>query len=158
MKYKLTRKSNNYLAPASIIERALQILGLENNKAMAKKFDCDVCCSEEYVPAKTYYKYGEKNGLVERWKPTNWCNPPFDECSKWVKKAYNEQQAGRTSILLLPVRTETAYWHDYILFNDNVRIFWLRKGHKFIDAQTKKEMGVFKGALALVLFRGIKCE
>ena len=65
-----------------------------------------------------------------------------------------EQQLGRTSILLIPVRTETKYWHDYILYNPDVDIYWLRKGYKFLNPETKEEMGVFKNALALVLFKG----
>ena len=120
------------------------------------KFDCDVCCSLENIPARYYYKYGLKDGLNEPWMDYNWCNPPFDNCAKWVKKAYGEQLVGRTSILLIPVRTETAYWHDYILHNENVEIYWLRKGPKFLDPNTKQEMGVFKNALALVLFKGVK--
>ena len=33
---------------------------------------------------------------------------------------------------------------------------WLRKGYKFIDSETQKELGIFKNALALVLFRGVE--
>ena len=53
--------------------------------------------------------------------------------------------------MLIPVRTETKYWHDYILFNNDVTIEWLRKGYKFLN-RDNEEMGVFKNALALVYF------
>ena len=57
--------------------------------------------------------------------------------------------------MLIPARTETAYWHEYILFNDKVQIEWLRKGYKFIN-RAGEEMGVFKNALAIVYFEGVK--
>ena len=155
-KYSYKKKINNYLTPTVLIQKGLQILALERNLKSLDKFDCDVCCSNENVPASYYFKDGLTNGLMEDWKAYNWCNPPFDKCQKWVQKAYYEQSKGNTSILLIPVRTETAYWHDYILYNPNVQIFWLRKGYKFINPETEKEMGVFKAALALVLFRGVK--
>lgn len=53
--------------------------------------------------------------------------------------------------MLIPVRSETRYWHDYILYNTNVYIDWLRKGYKFLDADGN-ELGIFKNALALVYF------
>ena len=84
---------------------------------MDEHSDCDVCCSNENVPAYNYFKYGQKDGLRESWFKYNYCNPPFDECKKWVQKAYGEQFKGNTTIMLIPVRTETAYWHDYILYN-----------------------------------------
>lgn len=156
-KYTYGKNDNTYLTPASLINKALQILSLEKGVTKLEKFDCDVCCSNENIPATYYYKYGLKDGLQESWMDYNWCNPPFDACPKWVKKAYNEQQKGKTSILLIPVRTETKYWHDYILYNENTEIYWLRKGYKFLNPETHEEMGVFKNALALVLFRGVKC-
>ena len=157
-KYQYHKKDNTYLTPPELIQRGLQILALQKGEPVADKFDCDVCCSDENIPAKFYFKDGIKDGLHQNWKQYNWCNPPFDQCAKWVKKAYAEQLKGNTSILLIPVRTETAYWHDYILHNPEVEIYWLRKGYKFINPKTLEEMGVFKNALALVLFKGVKTE
>lgn len=57
--------------------------------------------------------------------------------------------------MLIPVRTETKYWHEYILFNPNVEIEWLRKGYSFLNPDDLKPMGVFKNALALVYFKGL---
>ena len=155
-KYTYGMNHNTYLTPISLIQKGLSILTLYKGTKPVDKFDCDVCCSNDNVPAKVHYTYPEHNGLTEHWMDYNWCNPPFNECPKWVKKAYAEQQLGRTSILLIPVRTETAYWHDYILYNENTEIYWLRKGYRFLNPETHEEMGVFKNALALVLFKGIK--
>lgn len=154
-KYNYQMLKNTYLTPPSLIQKALQVLAIEKGEELSTKFDCDVCCNNENIPALTYYKDGIEDGLKKNWKKYNYCNPPFNECSQWVKKAYGESLKGNTSILLIPVRTETAYWHDYILFNENVKIYWLRKGYKFINPETQKEMGIFKNALALVVFKGV---
>ena len=155
-KYNYTTLENSYLTPPDLIQKALQILALEKGLATVTKFDCDVCCSEQNIPASCYFVNGLKDGLRENWKEWNWCNPPYDQCIQWVKKAYAEQLKGHNTIMLIPVRTETAYWHNYILYNENIKIYWLRKGAKFIDPLTKKSMGTFKNALALVVFRGVK--
>lgn len=158
MKYNYDKKDNKYLTPPELVKMGLQILSLEKGSGFLSSFDLDTCCSDKNVPAEKYYLSNEHNGLIEPWEEYNWCNPPYDECPKWVAKAYNEQLRGKTSILLIPVRTETSYWHKFILFNDNVKIFWLRKRFRFLNAETKKPMGIFKNALALVLFRGVKNE
>lgn len=37
------------------------------------------------------------DGLAQPWRGVCWCNPPYREQSKWVKKAFAEAQAGRPS-------------------------------------------------------------
>ena len=59
---------------------------------------------------------------------------------------------GNTTVMLLPVRTETKYWHDYILWDERVKIYWLKKGYQFINPDNNEPCGVFKNALALVIF------
>lgn len=143
-KYNYTMKANDYKTPKELYSNALEFFNID-------QFDCDVCCSEKNIPAIIHYIEGKENGLIEDWFQYNWCNPPFNECAKWIKKAYEEQQKGNITCMLLPVRSETKYWHDYILYNPNIYIDWLRKGYKFLDSENK-EMGVFKNALALVYF------
>lgn len=146
MKYNYDYSKNDYKTPPEIYERAL-------SRFEIPKFDLDVCCSEKNIPAENYYIQGQKDGLTENWKQFNWCNPPFNECKLWVRKAFIELQKGNQTAMLIPVRTETEYWHNYILFDDNVSIDWLRKGYKFLD-ENNNEMGVFKNALAIVYFGG----
>ena len=144
MKYNFDYLENDYKTPPVLYQKAL-------NYWHSFWFCLDACCSDENIPALSYYKNGENDGLKEPWKDYTWCNPPFNECKKWIEKAYNENLKGRKIAMLLPVRTETKYWHEFILHNPNVTIEWLRKGYKFLD-KDNKEMGVFKNALALVYF------
>lgn len=152
-KYNFEQQRSDYQTPPELIFKALAII----NKGKLF-FDCDVCCSIKNIPAHHYFINGSRDGLKENWYSLNWCNPPFNECSKWIKKAYEEQQKGNETMMLLPVRTETKYWHDYILFNKNVEIHWLRKGFGFINPDTQESCGVFKNALALVYFTKIHEE
>lgn len=144
MKYNYTMNANDYKTPPELYQKALKFFNIE-------KFNCDVCCSEKNIPAIIHFIEGERNGLTEDWEYYNWCNPPFNEAKKWIEKAYKEQQKGNTTCMLIPVRSETKYFHDYILYNPNVHIDWLRKGYRFLD-KDNNEMGVFKNALALVYF------
>ena len=160
MKYNFEFKENDYKTPPELYLMALITFGIE-------RFTLDTCCTEFNIPARVYYtedglfadgcqKLSDKDGLTGEWFDFSWCNPPFNECAKWVKKAYNENKENGINIcMLLPVRTETKYWHDYILHNPNVEIVWLRKGYKFLD-KNNQEMGVFKNALALVFFRSFR--
>lgn len=144
-KYNYTHKENDYKTPPVLYRMALDYFKLPYG------FSLDVCCTDENIPALYHYKNGEKDGLKEDWMGYNWCNPPYNECAKWIKKAYEEQQKGRKTAMLIPARTETGYWHKYIHNKENVKIDFLRKGYKFLD-KNNKEMGIFKNALALVYF------
>ena len=59
------------------------------------------------------------------------CNPPYGRAlGAWVRKAYEEAQAGTTVVLLIPARTDTAYFHDYIYGKAEIR-FLQRFGFAF---------------------------
>lgn len=43
-----------------------------------------------------------------------WCNPPYSMCKEFVAKAVEQQKKGVTTVMLIPSRTDTKYWHTYI--------------------------------------------
>lgn len=59
----------------------------------------------------------EEDALSVPWKAqTVWLNPPYGRgVGKWVEKAYREAQAGRTVGVLIFARTDTSWWHDYVM-------------------------------------------
>lgn len=60
------------------------------------------------------------------------CNPPYGrEIGKWVRKAWEEAKSGTTIVLLIPARTDTSYFHDYILGHAEIR--WVRGRLRFED-------------------------
>lgn len=177
-KYVFYSVRDDYMTPISFIEKVLQ----DNNLHV---FDCDVCCTEFNVPAKSHYKkdgyyinqikQNNQDGLSGKWSRINWCNPPFGLCEEFIKKAIAEQQKGNTTYMLIPARTETGYWQKYIFNNGKankkgVEVEFLRKGLCFIDPDTGKPVqititkkdgtrmqkdGVYKNPLALITFRGV---
>lgn len=78
------------------------------------------------------------------------CNPPYSKIGEWVKKAFYEGRKDNTLVvLLIPARTDTKYFHDYILHRAEVRFI---KGRlKFGDA---KNSAPFPSMI--VIFRGAK--
>ena len=79
-------------------------------------FELDVCATHENRKCSLYYTK-EIDALAEGsgWLGVAWCNPPYGrEIRNWVKKAYEESVTGATVVLLIPARTDTAYYHDYI--------------------------------------------
>jgi len=61
------------------------------------------------------------------------CNPPYSKIKDWVKKCYDEAATGATVVLLIPARTDTRYFHDYIYKQHEIRFI---KGRlKFGDSK-----------------------
>ena len=85
-------------------------------------FKLDACATVDNAKCKTFYTV-EDDGLEQDWDETTWCNPPYGrEIAKWVKKAYwQHKEFGSTIVMLLPARTDTAWFHDYILGKAEIR-------------------------------------
>nr|WP_195251986.1 DNA N-6-adenine-methyltransferase [Romboutsia sp. 1001713B170207_170306_H8] len=78
------------------------------------KFDIDVCAVDETAKYSNYYT-PEVDGLKQEWKGVCWMNPPYvRQIGKWIEKAYNESVKGATVVCLIPARTDTKYWHEFI--------------------------------------------
>ena len=51
-----------------------------------------------------------------------WCNPPYGRnVGRWVQKASETAKAGDVVVMLLPARTDTAWFHDLIWQKAEVR-------------------------------------
>ena len=84
-------------------------------------FTIDVCASPENAKCRRFYSRSE-NGLTQEWQGVCWMNPPYGrEISKWVKKAYDSAAFGAVVVGLLPARTDTAWFHDYIYGKAEIR-------------------------------------
>lgn len=62
------------------------------------------------------------------------CNPPYGRAiADWVRKGYEEsRKPGTTVVMLIPSRTDTAYFHDWI-FGKASEVRFLRGRLKFTD-------------------------
>jgi hypothetical protein len=54
------------------------------------------------------------NGLIVDWKKSNYVNPPYKNQKAWVVKAYLESLNDKICVMLLPARTDTKLFHDFI--------------------------------------------
>jgi hypothetical protein len=62
------------------------------------------------------------DGLQIAWGVSNFVNPPYGrEIGKWVAKAYAEWQKGKGVVMLIPSRTDTIWWHEYVMKADEIR-------------------------------------
>ena len=79
------------------------------------KFDIDLCAEESNAKCKIYYSK-EVDSLKQDWKGTCWLNPPYGrEIHLWMKKAYDASVENDACIVaLIPARTDTKWWHDYV--------------------------------------------
>lgn len=77
--------------------------------------ETDVCALPENAKARRYFT-PQQDGLTMPWHGVCWMNPPYGRTiGKWVRKAYESAQDGATVVCLLPARTDTAWWHDYVM-------------------------------------------
>ena len=77
----------------------------------------------------------EVDGLESDWGNINFVNPPYGkEINKWIQKGYAEFLRGKTVVFLLPSRTDTAWWHDYIMKATEIR--FIRGRLRFDDQKT----------------------
>lgn len=91
-------------------------------------FDVDVCATKENAKCKKFFTK-EDDGLDKSWHLYNsvWCNPPYGrEIGNWVEKAYylhKNRVTGITPVIvmLLPARTDTRWFHDYIYGKAEIR-------------------------------------
>ncbi len=70
------------------------------------------------------YLTEDEDGLVQEWAGFGsvFCNPPYGtQIGRWVQKAYEESRKGATVVMLIPARTETRYWHDFVMRAAEIR-------------------------------------
>lgn len=112
-------------------------------------FDLDSCADATNYKCDTYFTK-EEDGLLQDWGGHRvFCNPPYGKAiSAWVEKCYEEGQKDNTLVvMLIPARTDTRYFHDYIYHHAEIRFV---KGRlKFGDS---KQSAPFPSMV--VIFRG----
>ena len=78
-------------------------------------FDLDVCAHEGNHKLPQYLSPAD-DSLAQEWRGACWMNPPYGrQIAKWVRAARLRSISGQcTVVALLPARTDTAWWHDWI--------------------------------------------
>ncbi|QAS00233.1 adenine methyltransferase [Lactiplantibacillus plantarum] len=96
-------------------------------------FEWDLAASDDNAKCGHYFTRDD-NSLEQDWEGLSgnlFLNPPYGrELKLWVKKAATTGLKDKQKlVMLIPSRTDTSYWHDYI-FN-HAEIKFLRDRLKF---------------------------
>ncbi|GHU72158.1 DNA N-6-adenine-methyltransferase of bacteriophage [Clostridia bacterium] len=85
-------------------------------------FDLDVCATAENAKVARYFTK-EQDGLAQSWAGSvAWCNPPYGKgIELWCQKCYESSLNGVTVVLLVPVRSSTKWFHDWVLGKAELR-------------------------------------
>lgn len=139
MKVHYSSKSNEWATPQCFYDR----LEREFN------FTLDPCSDGENAKCERFFTI-EDDGLSQSWEgETVFMNPPYSrEIPKWIEKAYlSSLLEGATVVCLIPSRTDTRYWHDFI-FPGADEIRFIKGRLKFGDGSNSAPF-----PSALVIFR-----
>lgn len=121
------------------------------------KFDLDAMANESNAKCMNYFSE-ETDSLKQDWSKFKsiFINPPYksDIQTATIKKAYEtSKEHGNTIVLLIPARTDTARWHDYIFGKAEVRFIRGRLTFE-VNGQPYKDPATFPSAV--VIYRGGK--
>ena len=84
-------------------------------------FTLDVCATQENAKCDSFYTK-EQDGLSQPWKGVVWCNPPYGkQIGSWVRRGFFASLSGNTVVMLLPARTDTRWFHEYIYGKAEIR-------------------------------------
>lgn len=130
MEVHFSSKTNEWATPQDFYDK----LDKEFN------FTLDPCSTKENAKCRKFYTK-EDDGLSKSWAgEIVFMNPPYGrEIKYWIEKAYTEiiktreRERERTIVVcLIPARTDTRYWHEYI-FGKAKEIRFVKGRLKFGD-------------------------
>lgn len=87
------------------------------------RFTLDPCSDGTNAKCPKFYTKQE-DGLTQDWSGERvFMNPPYGRViGDWIRKAYEEGTKENTIVVaLIPARTDTKYWHDYVMKAKEIR-------------------------------------
>jgi phage N-6-adenine-methyltransferase len=98
------------------------------------KFTLDVCALPANAKCERFFS-PSADGLKQQWTGVCWMNPPYGRTiGRWVQKALESASEGVTVVCLIPARTDTSWWHEYVTKADETR--FVRGRLRFGNATT----------------------
>ena len=85
-------------------------------------FDCDAAAIQDNHKCCNWMS----EAIDVEWTILGWkrffLNPPYSKIAPFMKKAYEESLKGAIIVCLIPCRTDTRYWHDYVMMAHEIRL------------------------------------
>lgn len=144
---KAARSTSVHFSSATDLWATPQSLFDELNVEFA--FTLDVCATADNAKCGAYFTR-DQDGLSQPWIGVCWMNPPYGrDIGRWVRKAYESSLNGTTVVCLIPARTDTRWWHDYVTHADETRFVRgrLRFGNATAGAPFPSAIVVFRAKL-----------
>lgn len=111
-------------------------------------------CNEfhfDFDPCPINYQKGDPDGLLIEWGQSSFCNPPYSQTAKWIKKAHDEWLKGKTVVMLINVCTDTVAFHEYIYGKAEIR--FLKGRLRFINPERPLELNPNVRPSMVVIFK-----
>ena len=110
-------------------------------------FTLDPCSTHENAKCEKHYTVAE-NGLVQSWEgETVFCNPPYGrQIGEWVRKCAEESKHAKV-VMLIPARTDTGYFHDYIYHK--AKVYFIRGRLKFEVGGVQRQSAPFPSMIVV---------
>jgi site-specific DNA-methyltransferase (adenine-specific) len=121
-----SKASDEWETPPKLFDRldnefhfALDAAATEQNKKAYYWYDKEHSALERdwLIPRNNF----EVGGKYESKYHTVFVNPPYSQISKFIEKAYQESLKGVVVVCLIPCRSDTRYWHNYIMKAQEIR-------------------------------------
>lgn len=115
-------------------------------------FELDPCAKYENTKAPVWFDK-ETNGLKKGWFDNVFCNPPHDQIMEFVRKAFHEMYKPDSQcsliVMLLPARTDTKWFHDYIYHQRTIELRFLKGRLRFKNETGHSVAAPFPSMLAI---------
>lgn len=111
-------------------------------------FTLDPCATPETAKCTKYYTE-QDDGLSKDWSgEVVFVNPPYSNIAAWAEKCYNERNNNNVvSVMLIPSRTDTKWFHKYCIHADLIQFI---KGRvKFENGEDKTNSAPFPSMLVI---------
>ena len=136
-----SRKSDEWFTPQSVFDE----LDAEFH------FNLDPCATDENHKCEKYFTK-EQDGLKQNWGGYRvFCNPPYSEIGAWTEKCFREGRKDNTLVvMLIPSRTDTRYFHNFIYQRTEIRFVKgrIQFGDSGDNAPFPSMIVIFRGAYA----------
>lgn len=122
MKQETDKRNGVWVTPKSFFE------------PLQKEFDLrvDAAASHDNAMLPVFFQQGVRDAFEQDWSKLRvWCNPPYgrSEIYKWVERCATG--GADVVVALLPARTDTRWFHDFIYKKENAEIRFVKGRIKF---------------------------